>query len=67
MSEEFVKKAFNKYEMEERAKTYNPNGSGVGLFVVYNLIKAQNGNVEIKSEEGNGTTFRISFNKGKGA
>ena len=25
MSEEFVKKAFNKYEMEERAKTYNPN------------------------------------------
>lgn len=67
MSEEFVKKAFNKYEMEERAKTYNPNGSGVGLFVVYNLIKAQNGNVEIMSEEGNGTTFRISFNKGKGA
>lgn len=67
MSEEFVKKAFNKYEMEERAKTYNPNGSGVGLFVVYNLIKAQNGNVEIKSEEGNGTTFIISFNKGKGA
>lgn len=67
MSEEFVKKAFNKYEMEERAKTYNPNGSGVGLFVVYNLIKAQNGNVEIKSEEGNGTTFKISFNKGKGA
>ncbi|VYT93030.1 hypothetical protein [Clostridium tertium] len=67
MSEEFVKKAFNKYEMEERAKTYNPNGSGVGLYVVYNLIKAQNGNVEIKSEEGKGTTFRISFNKGKGA
>lgn len=67
MSEEFVKRAFNKYEMEERAKTYNPNGSGVGLFVVYNLIKAQNGNVEIKSEEGKGTTFIISFNKGKGA
>lgn len=67
MSEEFVKKAFNKYEMEERAKTYNPNGSGVGLYVVYNLIKAQNGNVEIKSEEGKGTTFIISFNNGKGA
>lgn len=67
MSEEFVKKAFNKYEMEERAKTYNPNGSGVGLYVVYNLIKAQNGNVEIKSEEGKGTTFIISFNTGKGA
>lgn len=67
MSEEFVMKAFNKYEMEERSKTYNPNGSGVGLFVVYNLIKAQNGNVEIKSQEGRGTTFIISFNKGKGA
>ena len=67
MSEEFVKKAFNKYEMEQRSKTYNPNGSGVGLYVVYNLIKAQNGNVEIKSKEGKGTTFRISFNKGKGA
>lgn len=63
MSKEFLDKAFNKYEMEKRVKMKNPNGSGVGLFVVYNLIKAQNGNIEINSEVGKGTTFIIDLNK----
>lgn len=63
MDKEFLNKAFNKYEMEERAKINNPTGSGVGLFVVYNLIKAQNGNIEINSEVSEGTTFIIYLNK----
>jgi len=63
MSKEFVNKAFNKYEMEDRSRINNPTGSGVGLFVVYNLIKAQNGNIEINSEVGKGTTFIIHLNK----
>lgn len=63
MSKDFVKKAFNKYEMEERSKNNNPTGFGVGLFVVYNLIKAQNGDIEIISEIGKGTIFMIKLYK----
>lgn len=63
MSKEFVSKAFNKYEMEARCKNNNPTGFGVGLFVVYNLIKAQNGDIKIESEVGMGTTFVIKLYK----
>ena len=63
MSKEFINKAFNKYEMESRCKNNNPTGFGVGLFVVYNLIKAQNGSININSEVGKGTTFIIKLYK----
>ncbi|MDV4152791.1 HAMP domain-containing sensor histidine kinase, partial [Clostridium sp. AL.422] len=63
MSEEFISKAFNKYEMENRYKNNGETGFGVGLFVVYNLIKAQNGDVEINSELGKGSSFSIKLNK----
>lgn len=63
MSSEFISKAFNKYEMEGRYKNNNTAGFGVGLFVVYNLIKAQNGDIEIQSELGKGTNFIIKLYK----
>ncbi|MBE6054001.1 MAG: HAMP domain-containing histidine kinase [Clostridium sartagoforme] len=63
MSKEFVSKAFNKYEMENRYKNSSGAGFGVGLYVVYNLIKAQNGDVEIESEKGKGTKFIIKLYK----
>ena len=63
MSKEFVDKVFNEYKMEEESRTNNQTGDRISLFVVYNLIKAQNGNIEINSEVGKGTTFIIYLNK----
>lgn len=63
VSEEFQKKIFEKYEMEERSKKVNKIGFGIGLFVVYNLVKAQNGNIEVKSKINKGTTFIITMFK----
>lgn len=63
MSSEFISKAFNKYEMESRYKNNNATGFGVGLFVVYNLIKAQNGDIKIQSKLGKGTNFIIKLYK----
>jgi len=34
-------------------------GTGVGLSVVYNMIKKHNGNIDVESEVGKGTTFSI--------
>jgi len=34
-------------------------GTGVGLFLVNRLVQAQGGRIEVESEEGYGTTFRV--------
>lgn len=60
MSEEFMERAFEKYEIGSRETS---KGSGIGLFVVYNLVKAQRGDIEIKSKLNKGTTFVINLNK----
>ena len=60
MNKEFMERAFDKYEIENRQAS---KGSGIGLFVVYNLVKAQNGSIKVESKLNNGTTFIISLNK----
>lgn len=36
-------------------------GTGLGLFIVYNLVKMNDGNISFESEENVGTTFKVSF------
>lgn len=36
---------------------------GIGLAMAYSIVKAQNGDIEVKSEDGQGTRFQIKFYK----
>ncbi|MFW5960284.1 MAG: sensor histidine kinase, partial [Chitinivibrionales bacterium] len=36
-------------------------GAGMGLFVIYSIIKSNNGEIQVESEPGMGTAFRITF------
>ena len=38
------------------------NGSGVGLYLVKRLVEKNQGTIDIESQLGHGTTFRIKFN-----
>jgi PAS domain S-box-containing protein len=36
-------------------------GSGIGLYIIKRMIENQGGRIEVESEEGKGTTFRVYF------
>jgi C4-dicarboxylate-specific signal transduction histidine kinase len=38
-----------------------PNGVGLGLSATHNIIQSLNGNIEVQSEIGKGTSFIIHF------
>jgi two-component system sensor histidine kinase ResE len=52
-------KLFEKYERLDRDN--NIDGTGLGLFVVKNIVSAHGGRVELKSDLGKGTTFTLVF------
>lgn len=55
ISDEIMSKIFEPYF------TTKDFGSGIGLTLVYKVIKEHNGEIAVVSQEGKGTTFTISF------
>ena len=54
------KNIFKLFHRGEEATSLHPNGSGLGLFIVKNLVELHKGTIKIKSEGRNkGTTFII--------
>lgn len=41
----------------------NQDSTGLGLFVAYNLVKQDNGNIDFSSKEGEGTIFKVTYSK----
>ncbi|MEW6326130.1 MAG: ATP-binding protein [Thermodesulfobacteriota bacterium] len=56
MPEEFKNKAFDPF-----LTTKGPTNSGLGLSVSYGIVKRHDGNIEIESTEGKGTTVSITL------
>lgn len=63
MTNEFIKKAFSLYTMENYSDMKKNKSSGIGLFVVYNLIEIQKGKINIESEVGVGSKFTVTFKR----
>ncbi len=55
MSNEIMEKIFEPYF------TTTEFGSGIGLTIVYKIIKEHRGDISVISQEGRGTTFTIAF------
>lgn len=54
-------KIFNKLFRTSIAKEMDPDGTGLGLYIVKSIMQAMEGKITFESTEGIGTTFRLSF------
>ena len=61
MSEEFLQHIFEPFAQEHVDAKSVYNGTGLGMAIVKRLIDKMNGTIEIKSKEGEGSTFIITL------
>ena len=54
-------KLFSKFFRAENVVRMQTEGSGLGLFIVKNIIKRHGGEIMVESEEGKGTEFVLTL------
>ncbi len=61
MSEQFQQNMFDAFEQEKISARSSYQGYGLGLTIVNRLVKAMDGVIEVESEKGKGSTFRVKL------
>lgn len=61
MTEDFLKIVFEPYARESLRDIEYTHGSGLGLVIARNIVRMMDGDIEITSEKGKGTTATITF------
>jgi two-component system, OmpR family, sensor histidine kinase KdpD len=63
MTDEQLADIFERFRQLDQSSTRPVGGFGLGLYIVKNLVNGHQGEIEVESEEGKGTTFRIRLPK----
>lgn len=61
MSEEFVSHIFEPFEREKSTLINGIQGTGLGMAITKNIVDMMSGTISVKSKEGVGTEFMVSF------
>ncbi len=61
IEEEFIPHVFDEFAQESTGRGRTHGGTGLGLAITKRLITAMSGSIDVESEKGKGTTFRIVF------
>ena len=62
MSEEFIQnRLYQPFTQENDNVRTRYQGTGLGMSIVYELVKAMNGTIDVKSKQGVGTTFTVDL------
>jgi signal transduction histidine kinase len=67
MSAEAQQKLFQKFYRVQTDKTKDIVGTGLGLFIVKEIIEKMNGTISVSSEEGKGSIFSFALQVADGA
>ena len=59
MSPEVMQNIFNKFYQGD--KSHTTQGNGLGLAIVKKIVEIMNGEISVRSEVGNGSSFTVSF------
>lgn len=59
MSEEAVKKLFDRFKQADSSITRKYGGTGLGMSITQNLVELMNGEISVHSELGKGTKFEV--------
>ncbi len=55
----FMNEIFGKFNRGENSPMYYANGSGIGLYIANEIVRAHHGAIEVKSKEGEGAVFSV--------
>lgn len=61
MSEEFVQHIFEPFEREKNSTISKIQGTGLGMAITKNIVDMMGGSIVVKSKQGVGTEFTVSF------
>jgi signal transduction histidine kinase len=67
IAEEDLPHIFSKFYRSEHLKARKVPGTGLGLFIVRNLIELQGGSIAVKSTRGEGSTFSVRLRAAEAA
>ena len=57
---EDIPKVFDRFRQLESID-HHSEGTGLGMSIVFRIVEAHRGNIQVTSEPGKGTTFSVSF------
>ena len=61
MDEPFIPKLFQAFSQEDATTTNRYGGSGLGMALTKKMVDLMGGNIEVESEKGRGTAFRVNI------
>ena len=60
MSKDYLPRLFDTFSQEDSSSTNKYGSSGLGMAITKNIVEMMNGNIEVQSEKGEGTTFIVT-------
>jgi len=61
MSQEFLPRIFDTFAQEDSSSTNQYGSSGLGLAITKNIVEMMNGDIQVESEKGKGSTFLVTI------
>ena len=61
ISKEFLPKIFDTFTQENATTAFKYGSSGLGMAITKGIVDMMNGKIDVESEKGKGTTFRVTL------